>query len=160
MLTAQFSIYAFSIRLYRYTCVNLIPGFPLISWFLFMFLVSACTCMLESHLIMYIFVCLYMSLGTRLTTRWVTSDNSGPAYSDFGAWSMRVLPFADQRCAVEAWIISRPSEALSFQPPCPTLEFSLCDSWAPFVLYILVYLFIFSQSRPSVMWYSCNIVPL
>ena len=79
----------FSIRVYRYTCVNLIPGFPLISWFLFMFLVIACTCMSESHhLIMYTFACLYTPLGTRLTTRWVVSNNPESACPDFRAWSL------------------------------------------------------------------------
>jgi len=43
MLMTQYLIHAFSNRDYSYSCVNLIPSSPLISWFLFMFLVIACT---------------------------------------------------------------------------------------------------------------------
>ena len=53
------------------------------------------------------------------------SDSPGFACLDPGAWSLWILPVADQRCAKEAWIIDRPSRALSFQAPCSSLEFFL-----------------------------------
>ena len=56
-----------------------------------------------------------------------------------------------QRGTTVAWIIDRPFRAPSFQAPCASLELSYCNSWAPFVLFILVYLFIFSHLRLSVM---------
>jgi len=77
MLTTQFLIHAFSILDYRYSCVNLIPSFPLISWFLFIFSVNACTCKPEPHHFDPIHVCLLVhatwfhltySLGCFLTT--------------------------------------------------------------------------------------------
>jgi len=42
------------------------------------------------------------------------------------AWSVWILPVADLRGATVAWISSRSSEALSFQAPCTSLEFSFC----------------------------------
>ena len=73
-----------------------------------------------------------------------SSDSPGSSCPDFRVWSLQILPIADQRCVAEAWIIGRPSRALSFQAPYSTLEFSCCNSWAPFVLFILIYLFVFS----------------
>ena len=61
------------------------------------------------------------------------------------------LPVADQRCAAEAWIIGRPSRVLFFQAPWLAFEFFCCNSWTSFVLFIIVYLFIFSHLRLSVM---------
>jgi len=72
LLTTQFLIHVFSTRDYHFSCVNLIPSSPLISWFHFMFLIIDCTCMPElHHLIMYI--CDYLSTPTGfiLRTRWV-----------------------------------------------------------------------------------------
>ena len=37
-----------------------------------------------------------------------------------------------------------------FSPPCSSLEFSFCISWAYFILFIIVYLFVFSHLRLSV----------
>ena len=80
-----------------------------------------------------------------------SSDSSGSSCPGFGAWSMWILPVADQSGAAVAWISSKPSEALSFQAPCSVIEFSCYDSEPPFVLFILVYLFAFSHLRLSVM---------
>ena len=52
-------------------------------------------------------------------------------------WSLWTLPVADQSGTAEAWIIGRPSEALSFQAPCSALEFSCYNSEPPFVLFNL-----------------------
>ena len=46
-----------------------------------------------------------------------SSDSLGFSYSGPGAWSVWILPVADLRSAVIAWISSRPFEALSFQAP-------------------------------------------
>jgi len=56
----------------------------------------------------------------------VLSDSPGSSCPGHGAWSVWILPVADQSGAAEAWISSRPSEALSFQAPCAPLEFSFC----------------------------------
>ena len=46
-----------------------------------------------------------------------SSDSSGSSCPGFEAWSMRILPVADQSDAAVAWISSRPSRAPSFQAP-------------------------------------------
>ena len=51
------------------------------------------------------------------TTRWGVSDSPGSLCPDLGAWSLWILPDADQRCAAEAWIICRLSGAPSSQTP-------------------------------------------
>ena len=79
----------------------------------------------------------YHSLGS--------SDSLGSSCLDCGSWSLWILPVADQSGAVKTWIIGWPSEALSLQVPCSSLEFSFCDSWARFVQFIIVYLFVFSH---------------
>ena len=47
----------------------------------------------------------------------VSSDSPGSSCPGHGAWSVWIPPVADQSGAAEAWIPSRPSEALSFQAP-------------------------------------------
>ena len=89
--------------------------------------ISTCFCMLmltiwfSMHVYdsdLSIHVCLFMhatwqshrhSLGS--------SDSPGSSYPGLGAWSLWILPVADQRGAAITWITSRPSWALSFQAP-------------------------------------------
>ena len=80
-----------------------------------------------------------------------SSDSPRSSCPGLRAWSLWILPVADLRGAAVAWIIGRPSRAPSFQAPCHALEFSCYDSKPPFVLFILEYLFVFSQLRISVM---------
>ena len=87
----------------------------------------------------------------------VSSDSPGSSCPGFGAWSVWILPVADQSGAAVAWISSRPFRVLSFQAPCVPLEFSFCKLVSALVLFILVHLLVFPQLRLSVMWYSCNI---
>jgi len=55
----------------------------------------------------YRYTCAYpcTSLGICHTTHWGVSDSPGSSCPDSRAWSLWILPVADQRCAVEAWII-------------------------------------------------------
>ena len=80
-----------------------------------------------------------------------SSDSSGSSCPGLRVWSVWILPVADQRSTAVAWIIGRPSRALSFQTPCASLEFSFCKLVAPFVLFILVHLFVSSHLHLSVM---------
>ena len=57
-----------------------------------------------------------------------SSDSSGSSSPGFEAWSVWILPVADQSGAAVAWISSRSSRALSFQTPYSALEFSCHDS--------------------------------
>ena len=99
----------------------------------------------------YMCACPCMPHGIHHTTHWGVSDSPGSSCPDPRAWSLWILPVADQRCTAEAWIIGRPSRALSFQASCSALELSLCDSWASFVQFMIVYHFVFSHLRLSVM---------
>ena len=54
----------------------------------------------------------------------VSFDSPGSSCPGLGAWSVWILPVADQSGAAVAWIPSRPSRAPSFQVPCSALEFS------------------------------------
>jgi len=74
-----------------------------------------------------------------------------PSYPGLRAWSLWILPVADLKGATVVWITDRPSRALSFQPPVLLSSFSSVNSWAPFVLFILIYLLVFSQLHLSVM---------
>jgi len=71
----------------------------------------------------------------------------------FKSWSLdRGGLLGDQSCAaVTSWISSWLSGALSFQASCLSLEFFFCNSWTSFVLFIIVYLFLFSHLNLSVM---------
>ena len=80
-----------------------------------------------------------------------SSDSPGFSCLGFGAWSLWILPVADLWSTAVAWIIGRLSRSPSFQAPCSALEFSCDDSEPPFVLFILVHLFIFSHLRLLVM---------
>jgi len=68
----------------------------------------------------------------------VSSDSPGFSCPGFGAWSVWILPVADQSSATVAWIPSGPSEALSFQAPCVPLEFSFSKLVSAFLLFTLV----------------------
>jgi len=46
-----------------------------------------------------------------------SSDSPGSSCPGFKAWSLWILPVTIQSGAAKAWIIKRPSEALSFQAP-------------------------------------------
>ena len=66
-------------------------------------------------------------------------DSPGPTCSDLRAWNLWILPVADQICqgSVDHWqTVGTPS----FQAPCSSPECSFCNSWASFVLFIIVYL--------------------
>jgi len=112
-----------------------------------------------------IYMCLSLHVTWHLPHHLLgSSDSPKSAYSDLGAWSLWTLPVADQRCAAELWIIDRLSKVLSFQVPCYALEFFFCNSWAFSVLFIIIYLFIFSHLRLSVTFYprleQVNRIPL
>ena len=64
-------------------------------------------------------------LGSLLTTRWWVSDSPGSACPDPRAWRLRILPVADQRCTVKAWIIGRPSESFPSRPTTQLSSFPL-----------------------------------
>ena len=131
ILTTQFLIHAFSIWDYQYSCVNLIPSSPLISWFLFMFLVIACTCVPEPHHFNPVHVWLPVhanwlhltySLGYFLTTLnfHVQIWESGPWWTCW-SWS---------QYATEAWISGCLSGAPFLSAPLNRLaRFSSCYSW-------------------------------
>jgi len=61
-----------------------------------------------------------------------SSDSPESSCLDPGAKSWRIVSVADQSGAAKVWIIRRPSEALFFQTPCSSLEFSFCNSWVSF----------------------------
>ena len=64
-------------------------------------------------------------------------------------YSEPVEPLLLIRGTAVAWTSSWPFRALSFQTPCEPLEFSLVNSWVPFVLFILLYILVLSQLRHS-----------
>ena len=74
-----------------------------------------------------------------------SSDSPGSSCPGLRVWSVWILSVANQSGAVVAWISSRPSRAPSFRALCSVLEFSYYDSEPPFVLFILVPSFVFSQ---------------
>ena len=109
-------------------------------------------CMFVIRIYRYSYAYLCSPLSIQITThRGVLSDSPGSSCPGFGAWSVWILPVADQSGAAEAWISGRPSEAPSFQAPLLGSRVFCCNSWAPCVLFIPVYPFVFSQLRLSVM---------
>ena len=56
----------------------------------------------------------------------VSSDSPGSSCPGLGAWSVWILPVADQSGAAEVWISSRPPRALSFQAPLCASRVSFC----------------------------------
>jgi len=101
----------------------------------------------------YRYTCAYLRtpLGSRLTTRWgvLTPLNLHIQILELGASG-----FSQLLTRVVQWrhgISGRPSRILFFQDPCSSLEFSFCHSWASFVLFLIIYLFVFSHLRLSVM---------
>ena len=81
----------------------------------------------------------------------VSSDSPGSSCPGHGAWSVWILPVADQSSAAEAWIPGKPPRALSFQAPCVPLEFSFYKLVSALVLFIPVHFHVFPQLRISVM---------
>ena len=81
-----------------------------------------CLCLRHGFQCMFIiriyrYTCVYLCSppGFHITTRLGSSDSSGSSCPGFGAWSMWILPVADQSGAAVAWISSRPFRAPSFQ---------------------------------------------
>jgi len=147
MLSIRFSVHAFFILIHMY-----LLDFQVFYWLLVSRLslpVNACTRKPESHhLIMYTCVCLCMPLGFILRARWVAFWLPWTFMSRFRILDRVGFPVADQSSAVEARIIGRPSGAL-FLPGSLLSSRVFCDSWVSFVLFILVYLFVFSHLRLS-----------
>ena len=79
----------------------------------------------------------------------VSSDSPGFSCPGFGAWSVWILPVADQSSAAVAWIFSRPSRAPSFQAPCVPLEFSLSKLVSAFYTVYSSISLVFPQLRLS-----------
>ena len=126
-------------------CLSYIPVWMLTTWFS----THAFDSDLSIHMLLTLHVTCHSSrhsLGS--------SDSPGPACSDPGAWSFWILLVANQKCSEEAWIFGRPSGALSFQAPLLVSRVFFCNSWAYFVLFIIVYLFVFSHLYH---WW-CNIL--
>jgi len=85
------------------------------------------------------------------TTCWRVSDSPGSSCLVLRAWSLWIFPIADQRCAVDSWIIGRPSGAHPPRLLCSSLEFFSCNSWAHLCTFHHWYLFVFSHLCLSVM---------
>ena len=66
-------------------------------------------------------------------------DSSGSSCPGLGAWSLWILPDADQSGAAEECISVDHPESYPSRPPARLLSFSSVNSWAPFVLFILVH---------------------
>jgi len=89
-------------------------------------------------------------LGICHTTRWgvltprifMSRSQSLKLGDSPGCWSEMRSGSVDHRQTVQS---------LTFQAPYLALEFFLCDSWTPFVQFMIVYHFVFSHLRPSVM---------
>ena len=81
----------------------------------------------------------------------VSADSPGSSCPGHGAWSVWILPVADQSSATVAWIPSRPSGALSFQAPLCASRVSFSKLVSAFILFMLVHCLVFPQLRISVM---------
>jgi len=150
MLMTRFSIHAFSIRVYHYICVNLIPSFPLISWFLLMFLVNACTCMSESHHLT-IYTCAYLytphGLIFVLVGLLLTILNLHVQISELGACGFSRLLIRIAQWKHGSW--HDHPEPFSSSPPTRLSSFHIVAREFPLYcsfLYISLY-FIFHASR-------------
>ena len=133
-----------------YTCSYLLSTciltylFPVLIW-------SYHEYFLLDIIVMYTFVLiLARHLAFTSPLAWgVLSDSPGFSCPGHGAWSVWILPVADQSGAAEAWISSKPFRATSFQAPCVPLEFSFCKLVsALFTVYSCTSL-VFSQLRHS-----------
>ena len=140
--------------------VLLVIGFPVLWWLWY-----TCSCLLYLcsnpcflNLISFVLdinccihTCAYPGSppGFCITLAWgVSSDSPGFSCPGFGAWSVWILPVADQSGAAVAWISSLPSRATSFQTPVCLSSFLIVNSWVPFIVYSCV-LLIFSHLRLS-----------
>ena len=95
---------------------------------LFMF---GCVCSRYDFQYMLFYSNLLIHVCLSMHTIWHSShhslgcfNNPRPTCPDFRAWSLWILPVANQKCTAEAWIIGKSSGAPSFQPPYSALEFS------------------------------------
>ena len=90
-------------------------------------------------------------LGIRNTTRWGVLTPLNPhvqileleAEDSLGCWSEKHSGSVDRQQTRQ--------KPYPFRPSCLSSEFFFCTSWASFVLFIIVYLFVFSYLRLSVM---------
>ena len=110
--------------------IHLHPGLPLVLYlsfyimhvpYLTSFTISlpAPVCLCSRHNFQYMLFDSKLSIHVCLSIHatWHSPHHSGSSCPDPRAWSLWTLPLVDQICTAEAWIISRPSEALSFQTP-------------------------------------------
>ena len=112
----------------------IILSLPCLISFAVYLLAPTCLCSRHSFQCMFMiqnyrYTCVYLCspLGIRITTRRgvlpdspgssCSGDSPGSSCSGIGAWSLWILPVADQSGATEAWISSRPSRVPSFQAP-------------------------------------------
>ena len=93
--------------------------------------------------------------GFCITLAWgVSSDSPGFSCPGFGAWSVWILPVADQSGAAVAWISCRLSGALSFLAPVCLSSFRVVNSWVP--LYCLLLYIPCTLAIAPIRW--CNII--
>ena len=120
--------------------------------------ISTCSCMLvlTIRFSMHVYdldLSIHMCLSILAT--WHSHHHSpgssvwlpGSSCSDFGAWSLWILPVADQSGAAEAWIPSRPSRALSFQASLLGYRVFLLWLWASICTVHTCPSFVFSHLR-------------
>ena len=127
----------------------------------FTYRLLACSCMiiLTTRFLMYAYDSkLSIHVWLSLHATWHSSYHSLGCFwqpwtciSKFRSLELEDFPACWSECVVKAWIIGRPSRALSFQDPCSSLEFFFCNSWVSFLLFIIICLFVFSHLRLSVM---------
>jgi len=136
--TSDFRFYEFYYISYSYSV--LLPVFHSISLLLLSYHTMSTSCLISLVIYLSAYTCLCSRHGfqSMLMIRFyrytwaylarhlafasplawgVLSDSPGSLCPGHGAWSVWILPVADQSGAAEAWIPSRPSRALSFQAP-------------------------------------------
>jgi len=138
--------------------VLLVIGFPILWWLWY-----TCSCLLYlcsnpcflnliSFVLDIISTCAHPSSppGFCIILAWgVSSDSPGFSCPGFGAWSVWILPVADQSGAAVAWISSVPSRVTSFRAPCVLLEFPCRELMSAFhTVYSCIFL-VLSQLRLS-----------
>ena len=107
-------------------------------------------CIFMTQIYSYTYAYLCTPPGIRITTRWefwlfwilISRSRCLELVDSLSYWLEWRSENMDHRQTVWSPIIP----AL-----CASLEFSFCNSWAPFVLFILVYFFVFSHLRLLVM---------
>jgi len=137
MLTIRFLTHAFSIRVYCYTCVKLILGFPLISLHISgqrMYLYASIT-----SLDMYTCACLYMPHGLIfvLIRLLLTTMDLHVQILELGA--SKFSPFLIRVAQWKRGSSADHPEPFSSRPPARLSNFPIIARERPFVLLILVY---------------------